>query len=420
MTRPDPLTPPPPGTGPARTLARCVGDVAAFAAHVWGRRSQVHPSGVPADDLLSLHDVDALVTSSALRVPTFRLVKDGHPLPVASYTTDGTIGGRRYDGVAAPAKVLAAMDDGATLVLQGAHRYHPPLAHLARDLELALGHRCQVNAYVTPPGARGLEVHADPHDVLVLQAFGSKTWEVHPTPWQSRHDPDADVLEQVLAPGDVQYLPAGTPHAARSQDVLSGHVTVGVLTTSWADVVEDVVRALLADPAVAGAEGTGLGEALPVAWHEDPAAAADGLAEHLHRVADALRDRPAGPVLRQRAETFLRRRPALLAGALVDRTRLPGLDDATVLVRRPGAVLRVVPAPRADRIRLLLGDRALDVPAHLAAAVEVVARTERLTPAALAGVLDPESRLVLCRRLVREGLLRVADPPDGSGPGTGR
>lgn len=421
MTPPDPLSPLSSAAAPTRTLARCVGDVTAFATHVWGRRSQVHPSGVPADDLLSLDDVDALVTSSALRVPTFRLVKDGRPLPVASYTTDGTIGGRRYDGVAAPAKVLAAMDDGATLVLQGAHRYHPPLARLARDLEVALGHRCQVNAYVTPPGARGLEVHADPHDVLVLQAFGTKTWEVHPTPWQSRHEPDAGVVEQVLVPGDVQYLPAGTPHAARSQDVLSGHVTVGVLTTSWADVVQDVVRAVLDDPTLDDGtltDGTGLTGPLPVGWHEEPDRAADALADRLHRVADALRTHPAGPVLRQRAETFLRHRPALLAGALVDRTRLPGLDDATVLERRPGAVLRVVPGPDADRLRLLLGDRALDVPARLAPAVEVVARRDRLSPADLAGVLDAESRLVLCRRLVREGLLRVATP--AAGPGAGR
>jgi hypothetical protein len=191
---------------PQDVLARLVGDPQRFADQGWGRRSQVHASGAPATDLLCLDDVDALVTSSALRIPTFRLVKDGSPLPPATYTTSGTIGGRRYDGVAAPDKVLRAMDDGATLVLQGVHRYHPPLARLARDLEIALGHRCQVNAYVTPPGARGLRVHSDPHDVLVLQAFGTKAWEVHPTPWQVRNEPDAEVVEQLLTPGDLQDL----------------------------------------------------------------------------------------------------------------------------------------------------------------------------------------------------------------------
>lgn len=382
---------------PTATLARCVGDPQRFADEVWGRRSQVHASGTPATDLLSLDDVDRLVTSSALRIPTFRLVRDGSPLPPSSYTTNGAIGGRRYDGVAAPDKVLTAMDDGATLVLQGAHRYHPPLALLARQLELALGHRCQVNAYVTPPGARGLAVHSDPHDVLVLQAFGTKTWEVHPTPWESTHEPDATPVEQVLTPGDVQYLPKGTPHAARSQQVLSGHVTVGVLGTTWGEVVADAVRDLVAD-----------GTTAPAGWLQDPKPFAAGLAERLEQLAASLRDLDSGALVARRAERFWTTRPPLLAGALVDRQALDGLDDDTLLVRRPGAVLRLADAPAPDRLRLLLGDRAVDVPAWLRPALDRVAAAERLRPADLAGHLDAESRLVLCRRLVREGLLRVA------------
>lgn len=380
-------------------LARCVGDPHRFAREVWGRRSQVHPSGTPATDLLSLQDVDTLVTSSALRIPTFRLVRNGTPLPPSSYTTTGTIGGRRYDGVAAPAKVLAAMDDGATLVLQGAHRYHPPLALLARRLELALGHRCQVNAYVTPPGARGLEVHADPHDVLVLQAFGTKTWEVHPTPWERENLPDAVPAEQVLTPGDVQYLPRGTPHAARSQEELSGHVTVGVLATTWSQVLTAAVGELLTDAAP-----------VPVGWLDDPAPFAGELADRLDGLASALRSLDAEAVVHRRARKFLSNRAPLLATSLLDRERLSEVGDTTALRRRPGAVCRVVPGRTPDRLTLLLGDREVDVPAWVGPALEVVTVAESLRPQDLAGHLDAESRLVLCRRLVREGLLTTATP----------
>ena len=378
----------------SETLRRCVGDPDRFAREVWGRRSQVHSSGVPATDLLSLEDVDALVTTSALRAPTFRLVKDGKPLPASSYTTNGTIGGRRYDGVAAPAKVLAAMDDGATLVLQGAHRYHPPLALLSRRLELALGHRCQVNAYVTPPGARGLEVHSDPHDVLVLQAFGHKTWEVHPTPWERENVPEAAVADHVLAPGDVQYLPRATPHAARSQDSLSGHVTVGVLATTWSQVLTAAVSDLLQQPAP-----------VPAGWLDQEASFAAELASRLERLAGELRSVDAQDVVRRRAEAFLSARPPLLPRALLDRQRLGDLDDATPLARRPGAVCRVAPGRTPDRLRVLLGDREVDVPAWLRPALDVVAAAETLAAKDLAEHLDEVSRLVLCRRLVREGLL---------------
>ena len=56
---------------------------------------------------------------------------------------------------------------------------------------------------------------------------------------------------------------------------------------------------------------------------------------------------------------------------------------------------------------MLLGDRTLDVPARLRPALERVRAADQLTPADLGDHLDPESRLVLCRRLVREGLLEV-------------
>ena len=60
-----------------------------------------------------------------------------------------------------------------------------------------------------------------------------------------------------------------------------------------------------------------------------------------------------------------------------------------------------------DRLLVLLGDRELRMPAHVAPAVEQVRSRTTFTPADLAEHLDPQSRLVLCRRLVREGLLEV-------------
>ena len=61
---------------------------------------------------------------------------------------------------------------------------------------------------------------------------------------------------------------------------------------------------------------------------------------------------------------------------------------------------------RGERVDVLLGDRSVDMPAWLRPRSEIRVRRE-LRPADLAGTLDPQSRLVLCRRLVREGLLEV-------------
>ena len=62
--------------------------------------------------------------------------------------------------------------------------------------------------------------------------------------------------------------------------------------------------------------------------------------------------------------------------------------------------------PRDDLLEILLGDRALEMPGWLEPALRLIAASDRFRPRDLAPEIgDPASRLVLIRRLVREGLL---------------
>lgn len=159
-------------------LERCVGDAQEFLAEAWAKRPSSRATGSGFEDLLTFDDVDRMVSSLGLRTPAFRLVQDGKPLPVSTYTTSGKIGSTRVTGIADPARIFPLFAGGATIVLQGMHRFWRPLAHFCRELEWALGYPTQVNGYITPPGAQGFAPHEDAHDVFVLQAFGSKHWEV--------------------------------------------------------------------------------------------------------------------------------------------------------------------------------------------------------------------------------------------------
>lgn len=370
-------------------LQRCVGDEQEFLASSWGRCPLVRrgtETGERFTDLLDLPDVDHLVMSSGIRTPAFRLVQNGEPLAPSSYTTTPQIGGAPVSGLADPARVLAAIDDGATLVLQGLHRFWEPLRRFVRGLEAALGHTCQVNAYFTPPGAQGLKIHSDSHDVFVLQAFGSKRWEIH--------GPDG-VLDLVLEPGDTLYMPKGTPHAATAQNVLSGHLTVGILTTSWREAITGVVREVLSDEA--------FDDRLPAGWHTEPSSARAELLAHLDELRGRLEKVDLDAALEQRADRFWTGRLPLLARGLLDRTRLAELDDDTVVRRRVGAACQQRLAP--EGLRVFLGDRALTMPSWVAPAVERLASGVPVRVGDLD--LDGQSRHVLVRRLVREGLLEV-------------
>ncbi len=338
---------------------------------------------------LSLPDVDHLLTESGIRAPAIRVARDGSVLPQGDFTRQATMSGQPVTGLVDAAKALRLYDEGATIVLQGLHRYWPPLTDLVSRLELELGHPCQANAYLTPPGAQGFAVHADTHDVFVFQTAGTKQWEIH----------DADGVQDVLfEPGLVAYLPTGTRHAARAQERASLHVTIGVNQLT----LRGLVRRSVAD-ALAEVPDTHL----PAGWPDDPGPVAAALGDELAALADRLRSIDANAAVRHEARRHLTERPPRVGGGLLDRLTLEALDDATALSRRPGHPCEVVEGRTPGTLDVLLGDRVLVVPARLRPALDVVRDRQRLTPADLADHLDPQSRLVLVRRLVREGLLRV-------------
>ena len=338
--------------------------------------------------LLTLDAADQLLTSSAIRTPAVRLARDGAVLPESAYTRGATLAGKPLTGLVDGRKALALFGDGATVVFQGLHRYWAPIGDLIASLELELGHPCQANAYLTPPGAQGFAVHSDSHDVFVFQTHGSKRWEIH------TEDGVDDVL---MLPGMSVYLPTGTPHAARAQEEVSLHVTIGINQLTWRGLVERALRPLL--------DGVDDGH-LPAGYLEDTTELTAGLVARLTGLAEAVRRVDVDAATAREVDRFLTSRNPRLRGGLTDVLALQHLDDATQLRRRPGhpCVLRNA----GERLVVLLGDRSLEMPAWVRGAMEVVRSQDELRPADLAAAgLDESSRLVLCQRLVREGLLEA-------------
>jgi bifunctional lysine-specific demethylase and histidyl-hydroxylase NO66 len=376
-------------------LARCIGDADGFLRGTWGRRPTIHEGEDPLGfaDLLTLDDVDRILSTTSLRTPAFRLVEAGEQIPESAYTRSGTTGSKPVAGMADPARVFELYRGGATIVFQGLHRYHEPVARFCRELEVELGHPCQVNAYVTPSGAQGLELHDDPHDVFVLQAFGRKSWEIHTAPGEDEREP----LRAEIGPGDCIYMPTGTPHAASTQRSPSGHLTVGVHVVAWRELVRAALDRIAADPS--------LDEPIPAGWPADLEGLERSLRARLLGAGASLDALEAGEIVDTRFERFLSTRLPLIRGALVDQEALDGIADGSRLARRDGSicVIRI----RGDRLVALLGDRRLEMPAWLEPAMRRVAATPSFAVGDLADVLpDAGARAVLARRLVREGLLR--------------
>jgi ribosomal protein L16 Arg81 hydroxylase len=391
----------------ATALERCVGDVDTFLARYWGVGPLYRPgSGTDAfADILTLDGIDHLLAESGLRFPALRLVKDGETLAPSSYTKRARLQGRDLDDVIDPGRVYEHFSGGATIVLQALHRYWSPLSHFCRDLEITLTHPVQVNVYLTPPSSRGLDLHYDTHDVFVLQISGVKHWEVYgetfryPLPHQKRTgkvtDPGDPAIDVELKPGDSLYIPRGFLHGAETVERESAHLTIGILSYTWLDVINELMRA--AD------QHDSFRESLPPGFAHSPERLAQEIPAKLKELTSWLQAQDARLLAHHITTKFLSKRPPVLSGQLQQLLCLDALHDSSVVKRRPGATCMV--QVDRDEMTLVLGDRRLHMPVSLEGPVRYLLDRGDLTVKELAEHLDEPSRLVLVRRLIKEGLL---------------
>ncbi len=399
-------------------LARCVACSAQmFAEENWGvapRLSRAAELGSDFTDLLTVAAVDGLVSERGMRTPFLRMAKDGAVQPAASFTRGGGAGAGITDQ-AADDKVLAAIADGSTLVLQGLHRTWPPLVEFGARLADELGHPVQINAYITPPQNQGFAPHYDVHDVFVLQVSGRKHWIVHRPVVDDPLDnqpfdgfkgeiaervAEAALIDTILEPGDALYLPRGTIHSAEALGETSIHLTVGVHSLTRYQLARFLLDAVQDDPALRTSLPMGVDLADP-----------DVLAPHLAATVAALQaslEHVPGTRIAEKVGTSLmqRTRPEALS-PLAQLAAADALASDTPLRRRGALRLRLVPGNGADgdeRLKIMLLDRTIDLPASTSDAVKVVVDGQIFTPAELPG-LDPEDQLTLTRRLLREGVL---------------
>ncbi|MGY6653747.1 cupin domain-containing protein [Amycolatopsis sp. TRM77291] len=403
------------GHVPASVLSRLVGsDVEEFATRHWGREPLLRRTCGDFGDLLDLDGVDEMLSRRGLRTPFLRLARDGEVVDSRSFTGGAGVGAEIGDQVRDD-RVAALFAEGSTIVLQGLHRIWPAIIAFTTRLTGELGHPAQVNAYITPPSSQGFSAHYDVHDVFVLQTAGRKRWKVHAPvhrsplrdqPWGEHADAvtrrardDAPVIDEVLEPGDVLYLPRGWLHSATALGDVSAHLTVGVHVITAFALAE-------AFTALAGSEER-LRTSLPLGIDvADPSL----LEAHVESVREdliaALRAVPGDAVARRvRNRTWRGNRPEPLAPIATARFVL-GLGDGDSVRLRDGLRFRIG-EPADGRIVLELPDRRLSLPASTSTALAALldGRTWRLGE--IPG-MDRADQLVLVRRLLREGVLMAS------------
>ncbi|MFC5474603.1 cupin domain-containing protein [Paraherbaspirillum soli] len=208
--------------------------------------------------LISLSEIDRLVTSIRIPATNFNLAQDDLPLAQNAYCDGASYVNKE--------RALNLHREGATIILRSVEQWSPALNRLRIETEKFFGCEAQTNAYLTPPSKKSTPPHWDTHDLVVLQITGRKRWRLYEG---HRSLPLSDerfrigedyvsstYKEVVLEPGDSLYLPRGIIHEPVA-DTYSVHVSIGIHPVRWYDVCCVALRML------AEQEGSPLRAALP-------------------------------------------------------------------------------------------------------------------------------------------------------------
>lgn len=353
--------------------------------------------------LVCVDDIDHAVTTMGLSVPEVQVVKANASITPGNYAYDS--------GFIDAVRVNQLFADGATIIMSNLQERVPSLARFCRALENVFSSRIQTNIYLTPAHSQGFRAHYDNHDVLVQQVEGTKEWRIYDHPVQlplntQAFDPhDVPIGQEtdrfILEPGDMVYVPRGLTHDAVATDQTSLHITTGLMTRTWADLMTEAVVAVA---------------------HRDPAFRASLPAGHANGDFDMtsmqaifddllarLKDQASVTELIEgiRAE-FIANRVPRVPGQMRQLARLAELTPASDVGAQPQLIYQLHQRtdPKGDEaIQISCQGAEIILPAHTRPAVEVCLKEPRFKVRDLPGDLDDAGKLVLVKRLVREGMM---------------
>lgn len=315
------------------------------------------------------------------------------------------------EGLAFP-DAMRSFGKGHTLILRSLHRRIPFVAKLAGDLGHRLGAEIRVNCYITPQHARGFKRHFDSHDVLIIQTYGEKQWNISsridPIPvettlmsdlqkglvnasaFQSSQciDESHELQSRLLRCGEGLFLPRGVPHEGKTSERASIHLSLALISPTVAEAA--AMTALitgLSSPPGRRTHGVGRTTALP---HRETSGC------ELEAILEISRQRARLPVPGRYLESL---------------SSLESFEESTEVEWRPNIEPWI--GDWSGGSAIVFSDQIVPISDDFAAAWRFVGTTRQFRVCALP-LDDGNSRILFVQELVRLGLLQLPNPKSHS------
>ena len=391
------------------TFAELVGDETEFFATYHTRRTLLRRGAIAGDprEILSVADMDDIVHQEGMRPSLLRMLGQGTGVAGTSMTRRLELRreGKAFEDALAPDKVYAHFRSGKTLIHAGLNHTRPNLRRLCGMLTARFAAPSEAVAYLTPAGQQGARAHSDPSDVYVIQLEGTKHWQVWATPESRRLGIDRDytlaelgqpILDVSLRPGDVLYVPYGTPHVAAAEEQVSLHVTVVSLARTWAQLLLPILEQVL----------DGHEEFWPAPYPgDDPATLTTEVRKKVDALIDQLQTVDLAAALDQRFADGRAYEGVAQAHFFADTAAVDRIDAQTLVAGVPGAST-VHEVDNGTALVTAHGNK-LKMPANVATAL-AGASTRPLRAGEFLPDDGPDRSLANVKQLMRLGALYVS------------
>jgi hypothetical protein len=358
------------------------------------------------DRILDVGDLDRYLQDQNIPPHFIRVVKNQVEYEPRDWTNLEAMRTGDTCRVLAVDKLFSTFEKGGTIILNRAHKYIPSLTRFAIRLEQELKFSVTTNLYLTPPHARGLITHFDPHCVMILQISGCKKWRLYhfaetlpagEVDYLTRQeDVGSPAHECLLQPGDLLYVPRGMVHEADTLDQTSIHITLGLKTKSWFHLIEDLAALAMSDPVFRQGLPTGL------SGEREQEHFLRTFTQHFHELWERT---GAAALLENRRRSFVGRRLIDRQSRFSDLLRSERLNLDSMVVRRPGIDFVVERKERETVIEF--GSRKMIIERPFTASLDRFLEDRPFAVREIEGLLTEKGKIELASRFVRAGWLTI-------------
>lgn len=379
-----------------------------FEVNYW-EKQVLHISRNDPDFFASLFSIEAIDKVLEYNRPqgiSLKVVKSNQSMNPSVY--------ENQDGSLNLNQLYSAYADGSSIIINGMQRYWDPIKSLIECIRQQISHNASANLYLTPENEKAFSPHYDSHDVLAIQISGEKHWILYDdthfkTPLLNSYQPTfqreqlSGAREVTMQAGDILYMPRGVPHEAYTTDKSSMHITIGIYSTQWIDLITKSLLNI-------SQKHIELRKALPISFLNsgiEDIFSADAELEFIKILNQVFQKENIVGSLNFLQEEFRTKEQPKPDGHFSSLNKLNHIHLDSIITKREGLTSKVTNSPSGARI--LFQGNTIKGPSQIYSTLEFISEQENYFAVKDIPFLNDENKIKLAKRLIRGGLIKVVD-----------